>query len=65
MVVWGDRGEGCTEDGMRKEVKRSDKYRDFFFTFLSSSLPSCHRATDVDACVNNGPLNEKFRGNEG
>jgi hypothetical protein len=41
-------------------VKRSDKYRDFFFTSIP---PSCHRAPDVDVRVNNAPLNAKGCGN--
>jgi hypothetical protein len=47
---------GGNENGKRKEVKRSDKYRDFF---LLPFPPSCHRAPDVDVRVNNAPLNAK------
>lgn len=54
---------GSTEGRKRKEVKRSDKYRDFLL--FSSFSSSCHRAPDVDVRVNNAPLNVKGCRSEG
>lgn len=52
--------EGTAEgEKKRKDIERSDKYRDFFY-FLFFCASSCHGAPDVNIrSVNNAPLNVK------